>query len=74
MQQGVATKRNEGLGDGRPRPVAPYKDYVLGRAYDEMFAADGRVRPHCAALHRRLSELPSEELTRRQQACEQSFL
>ncbi len=58
----------------RPGRDAPYKDYVLGRAYDEMFAADGSVRPQCAALHARLSTLPREELVRRQQACEQSFL
>jgi uncharacterized circularly permuted ATP-grasp superfamily protein len=52
----------------------PYAHYVLAKAYDEMFAADGEVRPHYALLHRRLAELPSDELRRRQQACEQSFL
>ncbi len=72
MQQGAVTQQDEG--EARPGRDVPYRGYQLGRAYDEMFAADGRVRVHCAALFRRLSELPPEELTRRQQACEQSFL
>ena len=75
MQHGVAARVEETEPRGaRPGRDAPYKDYVLARAYDEMFAPDGSVRPHCAALHRRLSELDGEELARRQQACEQSFL
>jgi uncharacterized circularly permuted ATP-grasp superfamily protein len=76
MQQGaVAARIEESEPRGaRPGRDAPYKDYVLAKAYDEMFAPDGTVRPHCAALHRRLSELDSDELARRQQACEQSFL
>jgi len=52
----------------------PYARYRLGAAYDEMFAGTGRVREHYAALHQRLTHLPPEELARRQQACEQSFL
>ena len=39
-----------------------------------MFAPDGKPRPPYAALDSRLSTLPLEELNRRQQACEQSFL
>ena len=57
----------------RPMP-APFSDYEIDAAYDEMFSADGDVREHCAALHGRLATLPPEELIRRQQACEQSFL
>ena len=63
-----------------PPPVArlgkdaPYERYALGAAYDEMFAPDGTVRPCYAALHARLASLEPEELKRRQQACEQSFL
>ena len=53
---------------------APYANYALGAAFDEMFSSDGEVREHCAALHGRLATLPPEELIRRQQACEQSFL
>jgi uncharacterized circularly permuted ATP-grasp superfamily protein len=55
---------------GRP----PFADYQLGAAYDEMFAGDGSVRPHYAGLAESLTHLPREELDRRQQACETSFL
>ncbi len=60
--------------DARPGRDAPYKNYVVGPAYDEMFAPDGTVRPPYAALNARIATLDSEELKRRQQACEQSFL
>ena len=58
----------------RPGQDAPYPNYVLGAAYDEMFAPDGSAAPPYAALDSRISTLPLEELNRRQQACEQSFL
>ena len=58
----------------RPGRGAPYANYVLETAYDEMFAADGTVRAHYAALNARLVTLAPEELHRRQQACELSFL
>ena len=58
----------------RPGQDAPYAKYELARAYDEMFAPDGAVRAPYAALDSRLSTLSLEELSRRQQACEQSFL
>jgi uncharacterized circularly permuted ATP-grasp superfamily protein len=67
-------------GKGRPHLVAkpghdaPFTKYALGAAYDEMFGPDGSPRSHYAGLYLRLSSLPPEELTRRQQACEQSFL
>ena len=51
-----------------------YANYVLGKAYDEMFAPDGTPRAPYAALDSRVATLPLEELNRRQQACEQSFL
>jgi uncharacterized circularly permuted ATP-grasp superfamily protein len=57
----------------QPGP-GPYEHYVLGSAYDEMFTAEWGVRPHYGELHRRVATLSSEELRRRQQACEQSFL
>src|SRR5690242_4793508 len=57
-----------------PGKDAPYEHYVLGQAFDEMFAQDGRVHPHYASLDGRLTTLPAEELLRRQQACEQTFL
>jgi uncharacterized circularly permuted ATP-grasp superfamily protein len=52
----------------------PFAAYTLGAAYDEMFAADGSVRPQYAALADSLTSLPPAELQRRQQACETSFL
>lgn len=52
----------------------PYRGYQLGAAYDEMFADDGAVRGPYVGLSGRVSTLTSEELFRRQQACEQSFL
>ncbi len=58
----------------RPGQDAPYAKYELGAAYDEMFARDGTARPPYAALDARLSTLSLEELSRRQQACELSFL
>src|SRR5690349_17959616 len=60
--------------DAKPGKDGAYAHYQLGRAYDEMFSADGRVRSHYADLHRRIAELSAEELRLRQQACEQSFL
>ncbi len=42
--------------------------------YDEMFGADGQCRPHYQALFKRLDAIPGEELRRRQQAADLSFL
>jgi uncharacterized circularly permuted ATP-grasp superfamily protein len=53
---------------------APYARYQLAQAYDEMFSPEGRVRSHYAALAQRVARLPTDELNRRQLACEQSFL
>ena len=46
----------------KPGRDGAYAHYQLGRAYDEMFTADGRVRSHYADLHRRVAELSPEEL------------
>jgi uncharacterized circularly permuted ATP-grasp superfamily protein len=54
--------------------AGPYPHYALSAPYDEMFDRDGLVRQHYAAFEARLSQLPPEELQRRQQACELSFL
>ena len=64
------------LVSGKHRPVddGHYAHYGLGRAYDEMFTREGEVRPYYEELHKRITELSGEELRRRQQACEQSFL
>jgi uncharacterized circularly permuted ATP-grasp superfamily protein len=58
----------------RPGLDAPFTKYALGAAYDEMFGPGGEVRPHYAHLESRVATLPTEELQRRQQACELSFL
>jgi len=52
----------------------PFARYELDGAYDEMFDAAGAPRAHYAALFRRLCELPVDELRRREQAAELSFL
>lgn len=52
----------------------PFSAYALGAPFDEMFDAAGQVRPQYAALAESLASLPPEELLRRQQACETSFL
>src|SRR5258708_5796416 len=58
----------------RPGVDPPFANYGLGAAYDEMFDSKGSIRPHYAALAARLATLAPEELVRRQQACELSFL
>ena len=72
-QDGVAALQ-PGSRDARPGRDAPYTEYALGTAYDEMFTRDGFVRPQYAELHEQIAQLPPDELTRRQLACEQSFL
>jgi uncharacterized circularly permuted ATP-grasp superfamily protein len=69
MQQGMQARDGDVAQLG-----APYSRYALGAAYDEMFGRDGVARPHYAALDARLKTLSLDELARRQQACEQSFL
>ncbi|MFN9356751.1 MAG: circularly permuted type 2 ATP-grasp protein [Alphaproteobacteria bacterium] len=70
----ATTDAAAGPGRSRPGHDRPFLDYALGRPYDEMFAGDGLPRPEAAALLETLTRLPPEELVRRQQACEQSFL
>ncbi len=52
----------------------PFAEYTLDSSYDEMFTAEGVPRPHYEAFYRRLRELPVEELRRREQAAELSFI
>jgi uncharacterized circularly permuted ATP-grasp superfamily protein len=54
------------------RPV--FAHYALDDAYDEMFVDRLTPRIHYQPLYKRLLELPAEELYRRQQAADQSFL
>ncbi len=56
---------------GLPLPEAAY---MPGRAYDEMFLADGSVREHYEALNSRMQELSPADLAERQKIQEQLFL
>ena len=61
-----------------PKAVAlpfPFDQYDLaGGFYDEMFDASGTPRPHYRALFEQMLKLPPEELERRQQAADVTFL
>src|SRR5271156_5845445 len=48
--------------------------YLPGRAYDEMIAPAGDVRPHYELLQDRITSLGAEELGERQSTLERSFL
>ncbi|MCB0208790.1 MAG: circularly permuted type 2 ATP-grasp protein [Anaerolineae bacterium] len=52
----------------------PFTQYQLDGAYDELFEDSGSPRGQYQALYKRLLELPPEELQRRQQAADASFL
>ena len=52
----------------------PFANYQLDVAYDEMFEPSGQPRASYQGLHQRLLEMPPEELRRRQQAADLSFL
>src|SRR5580658_3425972 len=53
---------------------APFQDYGLDEAYDEMVAPDGTARPQYEHLYQALRELPASEFRRRQQISDLSFL
>jgi len=63
------TAKIKAVGASTVAPFYPHED-----AYDDMFAADGRLRAHYAQLHGRMSTLSAGELADRQRALEQSFL
>jgi len=48
--------------------------YQLNGAYDEMFFAEGQPRPHYRGLHELLCRLPAEEMRRKKQTADVSFL
>jgi uncharacterized circularly permuted ATP-grasp superfamily protein len=50
------------------------KNYLLDHAYDEMFSGPGDLHPHCQRLLGHFTSLPAEELQRRKQAADLSFL
>src|ERR1700678_2445558 len=51
-----------------------FGDYPLDQAYDEMREAGGELRAHYRALAETLAALPPEELQRRKQSADLSFL
>ena len=51
-----------------------FGEYPLDQAFDEMRSADGDVRAHYHALAETLASLPPEELQRRKQSADLSFL
>jgi len=50
------------------------KNYLLDRAYDEMFSGPGVLHPHYQPLLEHFSSLPTDELRRRKQVADLSFL
>ena len=50
------------------------RDYFMDTAFDEMFDADGAIRLHYQALFNELTTLPPEEIRRRKQSADASFL
>jgi uncharacterized circularly permuted ATP-grasp superfamily protein len=62
-----------GIASRRTLP-AMFDHYELDAAHDEMIDASGEVRPHYRHLYDTLLDLPAEELKRRQQVADQSFL
>ena len=53
---------------------APFHNYGLGEAYDEMFDSAGEPRAHYLDLYKSLLDLPGDELRRRKQASDVTFL
>jgi uncharacterized circularly permuted ATP-grasp superfamily protein len=53
---------------------APFHNYGLGEAYDEMFDSSGEPRQHYHELYKTLLDLPGDELRRRKQASDITFL
>ena len=58
----------------RTRFPAPFNQYDISEAYDEMFDSEGIARAHYRAIYERLLELPAAELQERQLAADLSFL
>lgn len=52
----------------------PFRGYGLDACWDEMFEPSGQPREHYRALFEKLLEMPAEEMKRRKQAADLSFL
>lgn len=57
-----------------PHELAMLRSYPLDHAFDEMFAGANELRPHYIPLLEHLATLPPEEILRRKQAADLSFL
>lgn len=58
-----------------PRPLSPpFHQYSVDAAWDEMFEPSLAVRPHYQALMTRIESMSPDELKRRKQAADLSFL
>ncbi len=53
---------------------SPFKTYDSNSSYDEMFSAPGVVRPQYELIYDLLCDLPADELRRKKQAADLSFL
>ncbi|MBI1764902.1 MAG: circularly permuted type 2 ATP-grasp protein [Acidobacteria bacterium] len=62
------------VAQGTQRLAAPFGNYQLDAAYDEMFAAATEPRPQYQQLYHRLLELQPAELKQRQQLADLAFL
>ena len=51
-----------------------FGDYPLDQAFDEMREGNGEIRPHYIPLAENLARLPQDELQRRKQSADLSFL
>src|SRR5580693_5438454 len=54
--------------------TGPFASYGLDSAFDEMFDSERVPRPHYRALYELLLSLPAEEMRRKKQAADVSFL
>jgi uncharacterized circularly permuted ATP-grasp superfamily protein len=57
-----------------PADIAALANYQLDEAYDEMFEGEGALHEHYGPLLEHFAELPPEEVQRRKQAADLSFL
>ncbi|HVG26235.1 MAG TPA: circularly permuted type 2 ATP-grasp protein [Acidobacteriaceae bacterium] len=64
----------EGLFPAPPLQLKALRNYKLDRAYDEMFATEEELHSHYEPLLNLLTELAPEEIQRRKQAADLSFL
>ena len=58
----------------RPLDLPALKNYKLDHAYDEMFANPDALHEHYGPLLEHFAALPQEEVQRRKQAADLSFL